>query len=346
MLKVSIIVPVYNVAKYIERCIKSVLSQENASCDIECVIVNDCTPDNSISIIRDTLADYHGKIKFVFCSHDVNKGLSVARNTGIRKASGDYIFFMDSDDYITNDCLKLMIDALNVYPDVDVILGGVFSCKYNRPFYPPVSEPTLMCDKSQILLKVFFAELHCHAWNRLLRRDLILDNNLFFPEGLMYEDMPWTYSLYIKMSSMVVLPNLTYVYENNDNSIMNTTSKKANLVVSSFCYVINYILDNVYQTIRSDCRIYCFGVLLRTIEITTRVSCSKEVLRGLSLVKKRLVKEAILSGRIMMTLFFMTSFDPFVNIYKISFVRHNYHKITVAFSKLERRLDHIFYKAS
>lgn len=339
MLKVSIIIPVYNVAKYIQRCINSVLSQEDAGCDIECVIVNDCTTDDSISIVHDTLADYHGEIEFVFCSHNVNMGLSVARNTGIRKASGDYIFFMDSDDYITKDCLRLMINALNVYPDVDVILGGVFSCKYNRPFFPLVREPTLMSDKSQILLKIFFAELHCHAWNRLIRRDLIICHNLFFHEGLMYEDMPWTYELITQMSSMLVLPNNTYIYEYNENSIMNSSANKINQVVYSVCYIINYFLDHIVNNIRSDCRIYCFGILLRTIEKTKKCSCSKEMSKLLVSIKCRLVKEAFCSGRFLLTAFFLTSFNPLFRLYSIRVVRMNYHRLTVLFSKVERTID-------
>lgn len=339
MLKVSIIIPVYNVAKYIQRCINSVLSQEGTGCYIECIIVNDSTPDNSISIIYETLSDYQGKIKFVFCNHDVNKGLSAARNTGIRKASGDYLFFMDSDDYITNDCLRLMITALKGHPDVDVILGGVFSCKDNRPFFPPISEPTLMSDKSQILLKIFFAELHCHAWNRLIRRDFILDHNLFFPEGLLYEDMPWTYELITQMSSMLVIPNNTYIYEYNENSIVNSSAKKINQVVYSICYIINYFLDHNIKEIRSDCRIYCFGILLRTIEKTKRYPCSKDMAKLLVSIKCRLVREAFCSGRLLLTAFFLTSFNPLFYLYNIRVVRMNYHRLTVLFSKVERAID-------
>lgn len=345
MLKVSIIIPVYNAAKYIRRCINSVIDQENAGCDLECVIVNDFSSDNSVAIIRETVADYKGKIEFVVCDHDYNKGVSAARNTGMRKATGDYFFFIDSDDYIYNDCLKKMVNFLSFYPDVDVILGGVFSRKYNRPFFPPVSKPILMTDNSKVLLKVFFAELHFHAWNRLIRRDLLFDNNLFFADGYIYEDMPWTYKLYTVMSSMLILPDYTYIYENNEDSIMNTTNRKANDVVYSSCYVINYILDNKLYDIRSDCRIYCFGILLRTCEIIFKFPCTKDNKSNISKVRRRLVIEAIFSGRPFMSLFFLTSYKPFVYLYRLSFVRHNYHKVTVVFSKVERWLDRISCKA-
>lgn len=341
MIKVSIIIPVFKVEQYIKRCICSILAQESADCDIECVVVDDCTPDDSMKIIDDIVTNYNGKINFVFCTHNVNKGLSEARNTGIRNATGDFILFVDSDDCLSDDCLKLMIGGLESYPNVDVVLGNAFSCKYGRPFFPPVSAPTLLTNKNEILLKVFFADLHFHAWNRLVRRDLIVNNDLYFVEGLLYEDMPWTYKLITVVSSMLVLPNNTYVYEYNENSIMNTTEAKINKVVYSFCYIINYILDNKLKEIRSDCRIYCFGILLRTVDMVSQFSCSDEMGRSLHKVKIRLFKETLCSGRLLLSLFFVTGFKPIVNIYKIPVVRNQYHRMTVIYGRIERFLDRI-----
>jgi len=341
MIKVSIIIPVFNVERYIKRCICSILAQDNTDCDMECVVVDDCTPDNSMIIIDDILANYHGKIHFIICTHNVNRGLSAARNTGIKKATGDFVLFVDSDDYLCDDCLKLMIGSLKSYPDVDVVLGNAFSCKYGRSFFPPVSAPMLFTNNNEVLLKVFFADLHFHAWNRLIRRDLIVNNDLYFVEGLLYEDMPWTYKLITVMSSMLVLPNNTYVYEYNENSIMNTTEAKINKVVYSFCYIINYILDNISKEIRSDCRIYCFGILLRTVDMVSQISCSHEMGNLLYKVKIRLVKEALCSGRLFLSLFFITGFKPIVNIYKIPVVRNQYHRMTVIYGRIERLLDRI-----
>ena len=341
MIKVSIVIPVFKVEQYIKRCICSVLAQESANCYLECVVVNDCTPDNSMEIIDGVLANYDGNIQFVFCTHDVNRGLSAARNTGIKKATGDFVLFVDSDDYLSNDCLELMVGALESYPDVDVVLGNAFSCKYGRSFFPPVPAPTLLTNKNDVLLKVFFANLHFHAWNRLVRRDLIANNDLYFVEGLLYEDMPWTYKLITVMSSMLVLPNNTYIYEYNENSIMNTTEAKINRVVYSFCYIINYILDNITNEIRNNCRIYCFGILLRTIDMASHYPCSDEMEISLHKVKVRLVKEALCSGRLLLSLFFITGFKPFVKIYKIPIIRNQYHRMTVVLGGIERFLDRI-----
>ena len=339
MIKVSIIIPVYNVAQYIRRCIESIFVQESAACDIECIIVNDCTPDDSMDIVHTMVDDYHGKIHFVVCNHDMNKGLSAARNTGIMSATGDYLLFVDSDDYLSDDCLDSMINGLNIYPNVDVIVGNALSRKYNEPFFPPVSKLTLLTDKNDVLRRVFFAKLHFHAWNRLVRRDFITHHKLFFIDGLLYEDMPWTYMLMAQMSSMLVIPNNTYIYEYNENSIVNTTANKINQVVSSVCYIVNYILDHIVKDIRSDCRIYCFGILLRTIDKTKKYPCSKEFSKLLVSTQCRLVKEAFRSGRLLLTLFFLTSLKPLFLLYSVPIIRMNYHRLTVIFSKVESPID-------
>jgi len=341
MISISIIIPIYNVAQYIKRCIDSILIQESADCGIECILVNDCTPDNSMEIVNDVVDDYHGKIHFVVCNHDKNRGLSAARNTGILAATGDYLLFVDSDDYLNDDCLELMLNGLKAYPNVDVIVGNALARRYGRTFFPPVSEPTLLTNKDDVLQRVFFAKLHFHAWNRLVRRDLLFHQKIFFIEGLLYEDMPWTYDLMTQMSSMLVLPNSTYVYEYNENSIVNTTTNKINDVVYSVCFIVNHILDNIRKNIRSDCRIYCLGVLLRTIDAVKETPCSKEMLKLLVSTQSRLVKEAISSGRLLLALFFLTSFKPLVYLYSIPFVRNNYHRLTVLYSKIEGSIDKI-----
>lgn len=341
MIKISIVVPVYNVAHYIKKCVNSIMAQNSKDYSVECIIVDDCSPDNSIEIIHDLVDNYVGNIEFVFCRHNHNRGQSAARNTGIEKSTGDYVLFLDSDDYLSEDCIKLMIQGLSAYPETDVILGNMYYCKYNRPFFPLVSSPTLLSDKSDLLLKIFFAKLHCHAPNRLIRRSLLIDHHLFFIEGLLYEDMPWTYDLMMAMSSMLVLPDITYVYENNETSTMNSTKQNINKEVYSFCYIIDYFLDNIYYNVRSNCRIYCFGILLRILDSTTKYHCSVDMKKMLGRTKRRLVKEAVCSARLLMALFFMTSFKPFVGVYKMRFSRSCYHKVTILFSVVENFLDNL-----
>ena len=100
---ISIIVPIYNVEKYIGRCLDSIFVQEYNGVDIECILVNDCTPDNSMDIVAKKLEFYHGKIIFKIKNLDKNGGLCMARNAGVEIAKGEYVLFVDSDDRLLPD---------------------------------------------------------------------------------------------------------------------------------------------------------------------------------------------------------------------------------------------------
>ena len=131
-MKISIVVPVYNVEAYIEDCLKSVAAQTYKG-EIECIIINDCTPDNSCAVIEHFVKEYNGPIEFKLLHHTVNRGLSAARNTGIDVATGDYIYFLDSDDEITPDCLEHLAAPLaeNAY---DFVIGNYTTIGSNKEF--------------------------------------------------------------------------------------------------------------------------------------------------------------------------------------------------------------------
>ena len=115
MINVSFIIPIYNVEQYVLRCFMSLLAQETAEANIECVVVDDCSPDNSMNIVNQIVSDYEGNIQFEVLTHDKNRGLSAARNTGLKHAAGDYIYFVDSDDYLMPNSLQYFLDNLKVY---------------------------------------------------------------------------------------------------------------------------------------------------------------------------------------------------------------------------------------
>jgi len=97
---ISVIIPIYNVEKFIRRCLESVIAQECAEFDIECILVDDCSVDMSMVIAKEIIDHYHGQISFHILSNSENQGPSVSRNNGMMIAKGDYVFFLDSDDSI------------------------------------------------------------------------------------------------------------------------------------------------------------------------------------------------------------------------------------------------------
>ena len=112
MFKVSIIIPIYKVESYIERCITSVLRQTYRN--LEVILVDDCTPDSSMEIAKAVINENQNcGMNFVFLKHDHNFGLSAARNTGINAATGDYLFFLDSDDELPNLPLRTFMQKLS-----------------------------------------------------------------------------------------------------------------------------------------------------------------------------------------------------------------------------------------
>mgnify|MGYP002523974151 FL=1 len=101
-MKVTIIIPIYNVAPFVADCIHSVMGQTWQE-PLECILVDDCGTDDSMAVVERTLQDYQGPVDFRIVRHEHNRGLSAARNTGLDNATGDYVYFLDSDDEITPD---------------------------------------------------------------------------------------------------------------------------------------------------------------------------------------------------------------------------------------------------
>ena len=127
--RVSIIIPVYNVEPYIEECLQSVANQTMTE-GVECIIVDDCGQDNSMEIVHSFVKNYKGNVNFRVLYHGKNRGLSAARNTGIMAATGKYLYFLDSDDRISHECMKQFQQKIDKYGNVDLVHG--VSDNYDR----------------------------------------------------------------------------------------------------------------------------------------------------------------------------------------------------------------------
>ena len=118
---ISIIIPIYNVEKYIANCLESVYQLTYQ--DIEVILVNDCTPDSSMEIAKSIADKYKNKYPTLIINHELNRGLSESRNSGIKVAKGDYIYFIDSDDEITPNCIELLTNVANKHRNLELIEG-------------------------------------------------------------------------------------------------------------------------------------------------------------------------------------------------------------------------------
>lgn len=242
-MKVSVVIPIYNVAQYIERCLLSIVAQSYQP--YECILIDDCGTDGSIHFAEQFIKNYSGSIHFRIVHHQQNSGPSAARNTGIKAATGDYIYFMDSDDTITPDCLSTFVDLAKKYPDADYVQGNIVT------ELPQLMEGTIdadvpeYCTDKEQLEEIILCKTHRTAWNRLLKRSFLLDNELFFPVGLVMEDHYWTYFVAKYARSVVFCHHGTYYYYNNSGSIVNSKSQKH--------YIRNYSSYlTIAKTITSD----------------------------------------------------------------------------------------------
>ena len=239
----SVILPVYNVEKYLPECLESILKQKFK--DYEIILVDDGSKDSCPNICDDFVLK-HENAKVI---HKTNGGLSSARNAGLKIATGRYVYFLDSDDYLLNDDFFNKLNIL-AEQDPDFIIfkhirffensGRTSDCLYNYNFPFASYSNTVM----ELVKRDAFYGM---AWIKVVKKDLLVNFNLNFIEGLLGEDMPWNFDLYLCSKSIALLDSVEYVYRQRDNSI--TTTTKLKNLTDFIC-----ILEDKYSAIiEKDC---------------------------------------------------------------------------------------------
>lgn len=224
-MKVSIIIPVYNVADYIQRCLLSVVEQTYR--DIECILVDDCGNDNSIEVAQNFINEYKGDILFTILHHDKNKGQSAARNTGIKYAKGEYVYFLDSDDAITSDCIEELMSLVIKYPDAAFAQGNFLNKDLQISKYGWHAHLPDYCDEHNKLENYILFTIVTSACNKVIKKSFLTEHELTFPEGIVHEDMYWSYFVAKHTKAAVFYNKGTYIYYINDNSTMTSISDLA-----------------------------------------------------------------------------------------------------------------------
>ena len=199
MKKLSIIIPVYNVEKYIRDCILSIYDQNLHDEDFEVILVNDGTEDNSFEVIQDILTQHDNIIRV----DQDNQGLSVARNTGIKNAKGEYVLFVDSDDVLVRESVgPLLLVANTSYADLVVADFLKLSDEEIRNY--KIEEKDDSSSVTKTGFELFLDDLdpsQNYVWRTMYRREFLLQNNLSFIPGICYEDIPFTPECYIQLDT-------------------------------------------------------------------------------------------------------------------------------------------------
>ena len=223
---VSIIVPVYNVERFVENCIRSVMRQTYDG-NIECVVVDDCGTDNSMGIVEKLVFEYNGPISFKIVHHTSNRGLSAARNTGISNASGDYLLFLDSDDWLHEDICKetcncayshhadlVMFNQMRLWGNEGETDRHAKSYKYSTEGFKTQTEA----------IDIILEDEGTAAWNKLYRRNLF--DKITYPEGFYYEDEGTSYKIIIQSSCIYYLDKVLYYHYWHPGCITTLGNKK------------------------------------------------------------------------------------------------------------------------
>ncbi len=223
---VSIVVPVHNVEPYIERCLRSVMAQTFAG-SLECIIVDDCSPDGSIAVAQRVLADYAGPVEFRMIRFPENRGLPIARNEGMDAAQGEYLMFMDSDDELTPDCIEKLMAPMRRDPGLEMVMGDFRyvpdGCTVD-PKMEVLSEEDITSREKIVALSHSGNYVTC--WNKLIRRSFLVEHGIRLKKGILAEDSLWTFYLTRHLGHMYTIPDVTYLYRIRPNSMITGIRKE------------------------------------------------------------------------------------------------------------------------
>lgn len=334
MTRLSIIIPVYNVASYIKRCLESVLSQDHVLLDIELIIVDDCGQDQSMDVVDQILAAYNGSILCKVLRHEKNLGLSAARNTGLKAANGDYVLFIDSDDYLLPNSISYFLEAGKQYPNVDVLMGNVVDPHSAEGWIPSIKQPLLLNDPVEIMRRLFNRQIYTCAWNKLIRREVLLEHHIEFFEGILFEDNLWSYQLLSCITTIVLLPRATYFYEFNPCSITNAilNPERVHHMMYSYKVTCHLLLANPPAAKRYkgkltvDFLLFIYFVLIKAFNYLSKVSESESV-AYYKAARAELMSKTLLMRRLILALFFLSLYWPLNQWIHISFFRRHYMNI-------------------
>ena len=252
-MNISIIIPVYNVEPYIERCLDSIMNQTFTD-GVECIIVNDCSPDKSLEIAQHLINQYKGRILFQIISHDKNQGVAAARNTGLKAAQGEYIIQIDSDDYCEPDMLEEMYKNACTNKS-DIVITDFWEQYTNEAKYISQNS-TIFKSPAERISALIKGQLRGYSWNKLIKREIFTKNNLFYIESHNFgEDYLMTMKLFFYTNNISYL-NKAYVHycQDNSNSYIQSISKKSlQDILFNQEYVTSFAKENaIYSDLKKD----------------------------------------------------------------------------------------------
>ena len=245
MKKISIVIPIYNVEQYLRECIDSVIKQTYEN--LEIILVNDGSKDNSLNICK----EYLDKDKRIRIIDQKNAGLSAARNVGLEASTGEYVMFIDSDDYMDLNACKVLYNAIEGTDYEFVSANFVFTDSNGKPWKKPKFSNKFK--NKELTIKNYresFYFINAPVWNKIFKREYLIENNLRFEVGLYAEDAIFTTLLYLKAQKAYYIKDVVYYYRQRE-------VKKGNLSISFNCSLEYFDkINTAYKIIDDNFRKY------------------------------------------------------------------------------------------
>jgi|SRR5690554_3140403 len=267
MIKISIIIPVYNVEKYVEKCLRSCAEQDLPSNEFEIIVINDGTQDNSLEIVNNVACNYNNIRVF----SQENTGLSGARNKGLSLAKGEYVWFVDSDDWIQENCLKTIYDKVEGY---DLLaMGLIRNYESNSKLSESLNHQSSSIKNGHDLLKtVFLPQIPTYIYNR----SFLLRNDLMFYEGIFHEDNEFTPRvIYYANKVKVLKESFYYAYKREGSITTQPNPKKAfdSIIVAES---LSLFCENIEKEFQDRFNQIISGVINNALSNTYEMSQTKK----------------------------------------------------------------------
>lgn len=253
MHKISIIIAAYNIEDYIERCMSSVVNQTYSNLDI--VVVNDGSTDNTLNIIN-SFSENDVRINVI---NQSNKGLLASRKIGFNHSQGDYILFIDGDDWLEEDAIEIMYNAM-VNDNCDII-----QCKYYKRYdngktVKFIEKNRGIIDPDRLIEGVLLCDINHNVWTKLIRKDYIIENNIYFMDNITFgEDLAFTFELFKSRPKVKIIDDALYNYYQRSDSLTNSFSPKVLEINKVVQYIEKELIGlGLYENYRTQFEYFAY----------------------------------------------------------------------------------------
>jgi len=280
--KISVIIPVYNTAPYLAQCLESVIFQTYEN--LEIIIIDDGSLDNSAEICEKYAAG-DKRIKII---RQKNAGLSVVRNNGLAVATGEYVHFMDSDDFLDLDYYEKM-SAAALHADADMVASGIK--RINSPHADIIVKANILLVSLQEKIRFLELPWYCYVWRYLFRLSFLEKNGLKFIPGMVFEDQPFIIDAMKQANRIALVPGIQYYYLNRDGSLLSSKKDEKKIADAQFArqYVKKFFIENAVKSAPKNEILERYKIPLLDITIFKKVSSeeyAKYYFLGIKFMKK------------------------------------------------------------